>query len=159
MSGQSTPAPAAAGLRSAPSKPLHLPREARLTDSAAPRALRQGFMSDDQLERLGDLLDTRFSLFGIRFGLDGVLSLVPVLGDVVGTGASALIFADAWKAGARKRTLAKMAGNLGLDFVFGSIPVIGTIFDVGFKANVRNLALLRQERERLAAEVAAPARA
>lgn len=129
----------------------HLPPEARLSEPSDPARHDKhgGFLSDAQLETLGDWLDTRFSLFGFRFGLDGILSIVPIAGDVAGSATSAVIIADAWKSGARKRTLAKMAGNLGLDFVIGSIPIVGTLFDIGFKANVRNLALLKDERDRL----------
>ena len=143
----------------------HLPPEAILSepDDPARDDKHGGFLTDAQLETLGDWLDTKFSIFGIRFGFDGILSVVPILGDAVGTGTSAVILADAWKSGARKRTLAKMAGNLGLDFVVGSIPIVGTLFDIGFKANVRNLALLKDERmklraERLAASTALPDR-
>jgi hypothetical protein len=57
--------------------------------------------------------------------------------------------ADAWKMGARKRVLARMAGNVGLDLTLGAIPLVGDLFDFVFKSNVKNLKLHRAERQRL----------
>ena len=103
-----------------------------------------------RVSRLASALDSKFRLPGtnIRFGWDGILSVVPVAGDTVAAGMSAYLIWEAYQSGARKRTLAKMLGNAGLDYVLGSIPVIGTIFDIAYKANLRNLKLLQAELER-----------
>ena len=76
-----------------------------------------------RLDRLATLLDSRFRLPGtsIRFGLDSIVGLVP-----------------------GKWHLTRMAANLGIDYVIGAIPLIGDLFDIGFKANLRNLAILRE---------------
>ncbi len=111
----------------------------------------RGFLKDHHLDKYEEWLDAKFKLPGIgyRFGLDGVIGLVPVVGDLVTAGVSTVFIADAWKSGARKRVLAKMAGNVGLDFAVGTIPLVGDLFDFAFKSNTKNLRLLKAERERL----------
>ena len=117
----------------------------------------EGFLKDHHLERVESWLDTKFRVpvIGYRFGLDGVIGLIPGVGDALTAGTSGVFIADAWKMGARKRTLAKMAANLGLDFAVGLVPVVGDLLDFAFKSNVKNLRLLREEREHLRREHAA----
>lgn len=109
-----------------------------------------------RLERLSHLLDSRWRIpgLGIRFGVDGVASLLPVVGDSATALVSLYLLAEARRHGASRPLLARMAGNVALDWAIGSIPIIGTLFDIGFKANNRNMALLRRH---LAAHGAAPA--
>ena len=113
---------------------------------------RKLLLNDAQLDRLASWLDTRFTLPGLplRFGADALLGVIPFVGDGIGAMLSLLFILEGAKRGARKRTLARMAGNVAADFVLGSIPLIGDIFDFGFKSNARNLALLKREREHLA---------
>jgi hypothetical protein len=106
------------------------------------------------LERLADLLDSRWRIPGTRIpiGIDGIASIFPVVGDsATGVVATYLVF-QASRFGVPKSVLLRMAGNVGLDWAVGSIPVLGTLFDIGFKANRRNINLLRrhleQERDR-----------
>ncbi len=82
--------------------------------------------------------------------MDGVIGLIPVVGDLATAGVSTIFIADAWKSGARKRVLAKMAANVGLDFAVGSVPLVGDLFDFAFNSNTKNLRLLKAERQRLA---------
>ena len=96
------------------------------------------------LERLVSLLDDRFSVGGFRFGLDGLLGLVPGVGDTVGALASAYVILAARRLGAPRSVLLRMGGNLALDYLVGAIPLLGDLFDFGFKANRRNLDLLRR---------------
>lgn len=100
-----------------------------------------------RVETLANALDSKFRIpgTGIRFGWDGILSIIPVAGDTVAAGLSAYLIYEAYQGGARKRTLTKMLGNAGIDYLFGSIPVLGTIFDIAYKANNRNLKLLQDE--------------
>jgi hypothetical protein len=79
----------------------------------------------------------------IRFGADAVLGLAPGLGDAVTTGIACWIVYEAHRLGAPPRLVARMIGNVALDGVFGSIPLIGDAFDVLWRANRRNVALLR----------------
>ncbi|MCB1883308.1 MAG: DUF4112 domain-containing protein [Geminicoccaceae bacterium] len=107
-----------------------------------------------RLARLASLMDDRYRIpgTGIRYGWDGILSLVPVAGDTAGAVVSAYLILECWRMGVKKRTLSRMLGNLGLDFALGSVPVIGTVFDVGFKANRRNMRLAQEALKRVAEE-------
>ena len=97
-----------------------------------------------RLTRLADLLDSRWRIPGtrIRFGLDGIASIVPVVGDTLTALWSAWMVIEAHRMGAPGGLIMRMVGNVALDWAVGSIPVIGTIFDVAFKANRRNVRLL-----------------
>lgn len=103
----------------------------------------------DRLDRLADTLDSRFSLFGLRFGWDSILGLIPGVGDVVTVAPAIYTISEAARMGARRRVLSRMALNTGTDFVIGGIPLLGDAFDVFFKSNRRNIALLKAEMARL----------
>lgn len=102
-----------------------------------------------RLESLADWLDSRFRIPGtdIRFGLDGILGLFPGIGDSVLALPSAYLIMTAHKMGVSRFTLSRMVLNTGLDWLIGLIPLVGDLFDIGFKANRRNVALLRQHIE------------
>jgi hypothetical protein len=102
------------------------------------------------LDWLANLLDARWKVPGtsIRFGADALFGLVPVFGDVATAIASIYIVMRARELGAANGLIARMVGNVALDTVIGSIPILGSIFDVYFKANQRNLRLLRRHIER-----------
>jgi len=85
---------------------------------------------------------------GWRFGLDGLIGLVPVVGDVAGAALGAWIVWEARQLGASRTTLLRMGGNLLLDAALGSIPLLGDLADFGFKANRRNLHLLQRHLSR-----------
>jgi len=90
------------------------------------------------------LLDEAFVLPGtnIRLGLDGVIGLIPGLGDVLAGLLSLVIPLAAWVRGVPYITLARMGTNLGIGVLVGSIPLFGDIFDIAWKANRRNYRLL-----------------
>lgn len=96
------------------------------------------------LGRLADALDSRFRIPGTNqtFGVDAILGIVPVGGDIVGLLASAAVVGRAVQIGARGWTLVLMLVNVALDATVGSVPVLGTVFDVVYKANNRNVRLL-----------------
>ena len=102
------------------------------------------------LERLTNLLDSRWRIPGTRIpiGIDGIASIVPGIGDTATGVVSAYIVWQATRFGVPRSVLLRMAGNVGLDWAVGSIPVLGTLFDIGFKANSRNMRLLREHLER-----------
>ncbi|ABA79288.1 DUF4112 domain-containing protein [Rhodobacter sphaeroides] len=103
-----------------------------------------------ELQRLDDLarlLDARFRLFGIRFGWDGIASIVPGLGDAVTALPGAWLIWRASRLGVPRSVILRMAANCGIDLVGGSVPLLGTLFDVAFKSNLRNMALLRRHLE------------
>ena len=101
------------------------------------------------LNRLSRVLDgaIRIPGTGIRIGLDPILGLIPGLGDWAGAIGSGYILVRAAGFGVARSTLLRMAGNIGLDFVVGTVPMFGDLFDFGWKANERNMTLLRAHLE------------
>lgn len=98
-----------------------------------------------EIRRLAWLLDSAIRLpGGFRIGLDGIVGLVPGIGDALGLLASTYIIVRARRFGVPGVVLARMIGNVALEFVIGTIPVLGDLFDFAFKANLRNLALMEQ---------------
>lgn len=92
-------------------------------------------------------MDTRYRIPGtpLRFGLDPIISLLPVVGDTLSVAIGVLPIVEAKRAGVRRWVLLKMAANLGLDWLVGLVPLIGVIPDAWYKANTRNLKLLEGE--------------
>jgi hypothetical protein len=106
-----------------------------------------------RLKKLEQRLDRQFSVFGVQFGVDGIIGLVPVLGDVI-TGAIGLyVILEARRLGARPFTVARMLVNWAVDFGVGAIPVLGDLFDVAFKSNTKNVRLLIADLEARAVEL------
>lgn len=93
---------------------------------------------------LSYLLDERFRIPGTRqrIGLDGLLGILPGVGDTVGALLSIYILFEAVQIGVPRSTLLRMIANIALDTVVGAIPVAGDIFDVAWKANKKNVALV-----------------
>ena len=100
----------------------------------------------DSFERVSKLLDSKFEIpgTGIRFGLDPLLSLIPVAGDLITLVISSMLIYTMHNHGASRKVVIKMMLNAGLDTVIGAIPLVGTVFDVFFRANERNVRLLRE---------------
>jgi hypothetical protein len=100
--------------------------------------------SKDKLNRLAWLMDNSFRIPGtqIRFGLDGLIGLIPGIGDALGAIISSHILTQAAYLGAPKSILLKMAFNIGFDAILGIIPVLGDVSDFVWKANQRNIELL-----------------
>ncbi|MGC2163876.1 MAG: DUF4112 domain-containing protein [Silvibacterium sp.] len=100
--------------------------------------------ADENLELLARVLDDCFRIPGtsIRFGLDGIIGLVPFAGDVLAGLASCVLVIAAWFRGVPYVTLARMVVNLALDVLVGTIPILGDAFDIAWKANRRNYNLL-----------------
>lgn len=109
-----------------------------------------------QFEQLAKLLDTRFSLFGVRFGVDSVLGLIPVAGDITTGAAGLYALGHAFRLDLPKRAKAHIVWNILFDTALGSIPVVGDIFDFFFKSNTKNFKVvekhLRKKAERQARE-------
>ncbi|MBC7535235.1 MAG: DUF4112 domain-containing protein [Ferruginibacter sp.] len=98
------------------------------------------------LARLAKLMDSQFTIPGtnIKFGLDALIGLVPGVGDFATFLISGMMLSVLAKNGASGFVLARMTFNILLDALVGSIPILGDLFDVGFKANERNLKLMRE---------------
>lgn len=97
-----------------------------------------------QARRLAYLFDSAIRVPGTdwRVGWDSILGLIPGVGDVVTGSVSLWIILEARRLGAPRRLRARMLWNILLDTVVGTIPLVGDIFDAGFKANLKNVALL-----------------
>ena len=97
-----------------------------------------------RVRRLARLLDDVVRIPGtrIRFGLDALIGLVPVAGDFAGTALSGYVILAAARLGTPPPVLLVMVFNVAVDTLIGSVPALGDLFDVGWKANVRNAALL-----------------
>ena len=111
----------------------------------SPRLKRGGKAFDDEhLDMLSHLLDDFLRIPGtsIRFGLDGIVALIPGVGDLLQGIASRVIILAAWARGVSKVTLGRMVANVGIEVVVGLVPVLGDMFDIAWKANRRNYALL-----------------
>jgi hypothetical protein len=104
----------------------------------------------ERLDRLSVLLDTALFIPGtnIRFGADAIVGLFPGIGDTITTALSAYLVYEAYRLGAPGPILARMIGNLAVDGVVGAVPLAGDVFDVLFRANRRNVRLLREWLER-----------
>jgi hypothetical protein len=100
----------------------------------------------ERLEALAKLLDSSFFVPGtnIRMGLDGIIGLVPVVGDLISGAISSYLIWEARRLGASRWVIGRMAANTLIDTTIGAIPIVGDAFDVVFRTNVKNLALLRK---------------
>jgi hypothetical protein len=110
-----------------------------------PRTKSGGRLFDDEnLDLLSHILDDFLKIPGtsIRVGLDGIIGLVPGIGDVIGGIASSVIIAAAWMRGVPYITVTRMVVNVGIEVLVGTIPVVGDMFDIAWRANRRNYALL-----------------
>ena len=99
-----------------------------------------------RLDALSQLLDSAFVIPGtnIRFGLDGIIGLVPGIGDLVSTALSSYLIFEARRLGLPRWKIARMIANVAFDGAVGIVPVIGDAFDVMFKANRRNMRIIRE---------------
>ena len=98
------------------------------------------------VERVSGLLDSKFRIPGtkIRFGLDPIFGLLPVAGDLSTMLVSLILIYTMYRHGASSKLAAKMILNVIFDAILGSIPIAGIFLDVYYKANNRNIKLLKQ---------------
>ena len=110
---------------------------------AAPRTRAQRIA---RIETVATLLDTAFGVPGtkFRFGFDGLVGLIPGVGDALTTAVSIWLVKEARVLGAPPQMIARMLANIGIDFAIGAVPLLGDAFDLFWKSNRRNLHLLRQ---------------
>lgn len=97
------------------------------------------------LKSIATILDSQFEgPFKIRFGLDGILGLIPGLGDFITTCASLYILINAAKLGCGPATLIRMGFNIAVENILDMIPLFGNLFDFYWKSNLKNVALLER---------------
>jgi len=114
----------------------------------------------DRLDRLAIQLDSLFTIpvLNLRVGIENIVSLIPVVGDILAVIPSLLIVHQSAKLGARPLTRLRMMGNILVDVGIGFVPLVGDLFDIAWNANLRNVALLRRDmiQRYAAAETMAP---
>lgn len=98
------------------------------------------------VESFARVLDSKFMIPGtkIRFGVDPIMSLIPVIGDLITYLISGALIYTMYNQGASRKVVIKMIMNSTLDAVIGAIPLVGTIFDIFYRSNERNVKLLRE---------------
>lgn len=116
------------------------PMTAALPLGKDPAAVRQ------RVEALEQLLEGAFVIPVInrRVGLDAIVGLVPVLGDVVTAAMGAYIVWEGHNLGLPKWKLWRMAGNVAFDSAVGAVPLAGDLFDLLFRSNTRNLRIIKR---------------
>jgi Domain of unknown function (DUF4112) len=96
------------------------------------------------IERLAWIMDNSIPIGRWRVGLDGIIGLVPGLGDLIGALISALIVAAGIRARLPRSAIARMVVNVGIEAVVGVVPFLGDLFDMAWKANTKNVEIFRQ---------------
>jgi len=84
----------------------------------------------------------------VQFGIDSVIGLVPVIGDLITGAMGFYLIQEAKRLGVSRWTTARMYSNWGIDVTVGAIPVVGDLFDLAFKSNSKNLKLLIRDLEK-----------
>ena len=105
----------------------------------------------ERLDAYARLMDSQFRIpfTPIRLGVDSLIGLLPGIGDGAAFLMSLYPVFEARKMGAGKGLIVKMLFNILVDFLIGLIPLIGDVFDIGFKANIRNVRLLKEHLNRM----------
>jgi hypothetical protein len=105
-----------------------------------PQSVRQ------RVEAMEKLLERMFVIPGTKqtIGLDVILDLVPVVGDIAAAALGAYIVWEARNLGMSKWKIARMAGNVGFDWLLGLIPWVGAIPDFFFRSNTRNIRMIKR---------------
>lgn len=98
----------------------------------------------DFARRLTQVMDLRFNVFGIRFGIDPMLDIIPGFGNMLATATSFYLFWIAYQLRVPTWVYFRMLWNIGIDSAFGIIPYVGIVFDIFFRSNVKNFSLLEK---------------
>lgn len=103
-----------------------------------------------RIEAMEIALERLFTIPGINrpVGLDAIVGLVPVLGDIVTATMGAWMVWEARNLGMSKFQLTRMAGNVGIDTLLGAIPLVGDLFDFAFRSNSRNIRIIKRHLDR-----------
>jgi hypothetical protein len=123
-------------------------------DSSILSSISFGSLTHEQrlarIDAFARLMDVAFVLPGtnIRYGIDGLIGLVPIVGDLLTTAMSLWLVKEARALGAPAHIVARMLGNVAVEGVFGMVPLVGDAFDVVFRANIRNVRILRRWMEK-----------
>lgn len=99
-----------------------------------------------RVDAMEALLERSFTVPGAKIpvGLDAVLGLVPVVGDIISAGLGAYLLWEGRNLGMSRWQLGRMGGNLAIDTAVGAVPLVGDAFDLVFRANTKNLRIIRK---------------
>ena len=99
-----------------------------------------------RVEAMEQILERSFRIPGTNYpiGLDSIIGLVPVVGDLITAGMGAYIVWEARNLGLPKWKLWRMGGNIAFDTAIGAIPLLGDAFDLAFRSNTRNLRIIKR---------------
>ncbi len=99
-----------------------------------------------RVEALETILERSFRIPGVNYpiGLDAIVGLVPVVGDLITAAMGAYIVWEGKNLGMPKWKLWRMAGNVAFDTALGAVPLVGDAFDLVFRSNTRNLKIIRK---------------
>lgn len=114
--------------------------------------------SVEQTERIVDLLDkgVRMPILPIRLPLDPILGVIPGIGDVVTLAISGSIILRARELGVPPSMQRRMVTYAVADCICGCVPFLGDVFDFFYKANRKNLGLLKKHLASVANEEGSP---
>lgn len=115
-----------------------------------PRASEDQSRALAEVQTIAWLLDNSIPVPGTggrRFGIDAVIGFVPVVGDLISGGIGLFVVWRGSRLGLPRVVVARMLANTAIDMAVGAIPVLGDAFDLWFKANTRNLGLMRRHLE------------
>lgn len=103
-----------------------------------------------RIEAMEKVLERSFTIPGtkIPFGLDAIVGLVPVAGDILAAGMGLYLVWEAKNLGMSKWQLARMATNVGIDTLLGAVPLAGDLFDFLYRSNSKNLRIVRRHLDR-----------
>ena len=103
-----------------------------------------------RIDMLSKLFDTAFTLPGsnVRFGVEALMRLVPGIGDAAASALSCYLLYEAHRLEVPQQVFARLVANVAIEGIVGAVPVFGDLFDVGFRANRRNVAILKEHFER-----------
>jgi hypothetical protein len=99
-----------------------------------------------RLEAMEGLLERAFVIPGINrpIGLDAIVGLIPVVGDLVTASMGAWLLWEARNLGMSKFQLTRMAGHIGMDSLLGAVPLVGDLFDFAYRSNSKNLRIIKR---------------
>jgi hypothetical protein len=103
-----------------------------------------------RLEAIEAVLERGFVIPGINrsVGLDALIGLIPVVGDIVAAAIGTYLVWEARNLGLPKWKLWRMAGNIVFDTAIGAVPLVGDVFDMFFRSNTRNLRIVKRHLDR-----------
>ena len=100
----------------------------------------------DRLDALARFMDGALIIPGtrIRFGADALIGLIPGIGDALTTAVSLDLVWEARNLGLPRTAIARMVANVAVDALVGAVPVAGDVLDVFWRANLRNMRIIRE---------------